>query len=160
MVAKTQTLEGVTSLQSDGLHVIMFDSVDDCDLHELKNVWKRIQHKYGLSDIFIVSDKIGSYRVWCFTHVKFNVLLHILTENDVFSLMDYNFFYWTVTRSKATLRISNKVGRELQKTVTFLKSYPVKQEFFVEKELWEKVVYDTGIEKKGINILLGEKVNG
>ena len=157
MLSKTQTLEGVTSLQSDGKHIIMFDSIDDCNLNELKKVWKRIQQKYGLSDVFIVSDKEGSYRVWCFTHVKFNVLIHILTEDDVFNLMDYNFFYWTVSRGKATLRTSNKVNREPQKIVAVLESYPVS---FDENELWEKVTYDTGTEKRGINILLGDTVNG
>jgi hypothetical protein len=71
--------------------------------------------------------------------------------------MDYNFFYWTVSRGKATLRTSNKVNREPQKIVAVLESYPVS---FDENELWEKVTYDTGTEKRGINILLGDTVNG
>lgn len=150
MVSKTQTLEGVTSLQSDGKHIIMIDSKDDIDLYDLENKLLEIQQKYGLSDIFIVSDKIGSYRVWCYTHVSFDVLLKILL--DAYDLMDWNFFYWTVTRSKATLRTSNKLNREPQKIVSVLQSFPVS---FNENELWEKVTYDTGTEKRGINVLLG-----
>ena len=152
MLSKTQTLEGLTSIQSDGKHIIMFDSKDNCDLNELKECWKRIQQKYGLSNVFIVSDKEGSYRIWCYTHVSFDILLKILL--DAYDLMDWNFFYWTVTRGKATLRISNKKNSEPQKIVAVLESYPA---IFNENELWEKVTYDTGTEKRGINILLGDK---
>ena len=152
MVSKTQTLEGLTSIQSDGKHIIMFDSKDNCDLNKLKECWERIQQKYGLSNVFIVSDKEGSYRIWCYTHVSFDILLKILL--DAYDLMDWNFFYWTVTRSKATLRTSNKKNREPQKIVAVLESYPA---IFNENELWEKVTYDTGTEKRGINILLGDK---
>ena len=118
MISKTQTLEGVTSLQSDNKHIIMFDSIDNCSLVKLEECWKVIQQKYGLSNVFIVSDKEGSYRVWCYTHVNFDVLLKILL--DAYDLMDWNFFYWTVTRSKATLRTSNKFNREPQKIVSVL----------------------------------------
>ena len=59
-------------------------------------------------------------------------------------------------RKKATLRTSSKKGRPEQRVVWVLKSYsvPIHSDFTVER-----VVYDTGLEKRGISILLGgEKV--
>jgi hypothetical protein len=66
-------------------------------------------------------------------------------------LLDYNFFWWTVKQGKATLRVNNKVGRAKQETVSVLKSYSVPFPKSVEK-----VVYDTGIEKRGLTVFLGE----
>jgi hypothetical protein len=147
MISETQTLEGVTSLQPDSTHIIMFDSIDNCNLKSLEKKWLEIQQKYNLSDVFILSDKEGSYRIWCFTKVKFNVLLQILLDAYVF--LDWNFFYWTVSRGKATLRTSNKVCREQQKTVSVLESYSVPI-----PEIMQHVIYDTGIEKTGLNLIL------
>ena len=76
--------------------------------------------------------------------------MHILLDVDY---LDYNFFYYTVKRRKATLRTNSKKNRPKQQLVNVLESYPVQ----IPKKALEKVVYDTGIEKRGISILLGEK---
>jgi hypothetical protein len=148
---KTQTLQGITSLipNSKDKHIIMIDSKSNCNLHLLTEKLKDIQEKYNLSNVGIFSDKEGSYRVWCFTQVYFVTLLRILL--DVYDFLDYNFFYWTVVKGKATLRTNSKKNRPRQELVSFLMSYPVPI-----PEKCEKVIYDTGVEKRGLSILLGE----
>jgi len=56
-----------------------------------------------------------------------------------------------VSRSKATLRISNKKNREPQKIVSVLESY-----FVPIPKSCQYVIYDTGIQKRGLTVLLGE----
>jgi uncharacterized Fe-S cluster-containing protein len=65
--------------------------------------------------------------------------------------LDWNFFHCTVERGKATLRTSNKKNRKPQKIVSVLSSYSVSI-----PESCQKVVYDTGVEKRGTTILLGD----
>jgi hypothetical protein len=148
MIARTQTLEGVTSLQSDGKHIVMWD-LKGCSLEEAEETLRNVQRTYILSNIYIVSDIEGSYRAWCFNHVNYNTLLSILV--DSLSILDYNFFYYTVKRKKATLRTSNKKDRPKQKVVDVLYSYPYPIYF----SKVEKVIYDTGTEKRGYSFLIG-----
>jgi hypothetical protein len=89
-----------------------------------------------------------SFRGWCFAQVDFKTLLKILLDVD---FLDWNFFWWTVKRGKATLRTSNKKNRAPQRLVSVLRSYSVPI-----LELCEKVLYDTGVEKRGTTILLGD----
>lgn len=149
MVAKTQTLEGVTSLQKNGKHFPMWD-IEGCTLKEAEITLLNVQRKYCLSDIFITSDKEKSYRAWCFYPVDFKTFLKILLDTDH---IDHNYFDYTVKRERATLRTGNKKGRNPQEIVSVLKSYP--QNIPVGKSIIQKVVYDTGIEKKGISLLIG-----
>ena len=61
--------------------------------------------------------------------------------------------YYTFKRKKATLRTGSKKDRPAQKVVSVLKSYPVPiphGDYTVEK-----VVYDTGLQKRGKSILIG-----
>lgn len=156
MLSQTQTIEGVTSLQSDGKHIIMLDcDSENCNLQQIKNKLKEIQVVYGLSDIFIVTDNDTSFRAWCLSKVDFDVYLHILV--DCLPILDYNFFYYTVKRKKATLRTSNKKGRPEQRLACVLKSYPCPIHY---NDVVEKVVYDTGLEKRGVSIRVGERENG
>jgi len=150
MFAKTQTLEGVTSLLKSGKHIVMFD-LEDCTLKQAEETLRNVQEKYDLSDIFIVSDKERSFRAWCFSFVELKTFLKILLDVDY---LDYNFFYYTVKRRKATLRLSNKKNRPKQELVSVLKSYPT---LIPDENEVERVIYDTGIEKRGLSILLGEK---
>ena len=92
---------------------------------------------------------LSSARAWCFTQVDFENFLKILV--DSLSVLDYNFFYYTVKRKKATLRTSNKRGRPSQKVVSVIDSYYLP----FNQSVVEKVVYDTGLEKRGISLLLG-----
>ena len=146
MLAKTQTLEGVTSLQPDGTHIVMWD-LENCPLEQAGETLRNVQRKYMLSHIYVASDVEGSYRAWCFSKVDYKTLLHILLDTDH---LDPIFFDYTVKRKKATLRTSNKQGRLSQKLVGVIESYSVPI-----PETWEKVTYDTGRVKKGRSILLG-----
>jgi hypothetical protein len=146
MVAKTQTLEGVTSLQPDGIHTVLWD-LENCTLKQAEETLRAVQRKYGLSHIYVVSDSEGSYRVWCFSKVDYKTLLHILLDTDY---LDPVFFDYTVKRKKATLRTSNKQGRPPQELLSVIESYPASI-----PETWEKVTYDTGLVKRGRSILLG-----
>jgi hypothetical protein len=148
MIAKTQTLEGVTSLQKDGSHIVMWD-LENCTIEKAKEVLKQIQQKYRLSNIYLASDTENSFRAWCLSKVSFEVFLKILV--DSLSILDYNFFYYTVKRKKATLRTGNKKGRQPQKVVCVLRSYYLP----FNGSTVEKVVYDTGLEKRGISLLIG-----
>jgi hypothetical protein len=146
MVSPTQTLEGVTSLQPDGKHIVLWD-LENCTLEQAEETLRKVQMKYGLSHIYIASDAEGSYRAWCFSKVDYKTLLHILLDTE---FLDPVFFDYTVKRKKATLRTSNKQGRLPQKLVSVLESYsaPI-------PKTWEKVTYDTGLVKKGRSIILG-----
>ena len=147
MISMTQRLEGVTSLQKDGTHIVMWD-FDKCTLEQAEQTLGKVQRKYRLSHIYITSDSKGSYRAWCYSKVNFTKYLKILLDNE---FLDWNFFYWTVKRGKATLRTSNKVGRESQTLVSVLESYPLPI-----PSSCEKVIYDTGLTKRGFTVLLGD----
>jgi len=148
MVAKTQTLEGVTSLQKDGTHIVMWD-LENCTLEQAEETLENIQVKYRLSNIYLSSDCEQSYRAWCFSKVSFEIFLKILV--DSLSILDYNFFYYTVKRKKATLRTGSKKGRQAQRVVSVLRSFYLP----FNESVVEKVVYDTGLEKRGKSLILG-----
>lgn len=150
MLSETQTLEGVTSLLENKLHMPFFD-IENCSLNEAENTLSELQFKYRLSDIFITSDKDRSYRAWCFCQVKYTDYLRMMLDLIDAGLLDYNFFSWTVKQSKATLRVSNKANRPKQEIVSVLDSYSAP----IPKSV-EKVIYDTGIEKRGLTVFLGE----
>lgn len=146
MVAKTQTLEGITSLQPNGNHIVMWD-LENCTLKQAEETLRNVQIKYELSHIYVVSDIEGSYRAWCFSRVDYETFRSILCDTD---FLDPMFFEYTERRKKATLRTSNKQGRPLQELVSVLESYPEPI-----PETGEKVTYDTGLVKRGRSILLG-----
>ena len=146
MVAKTQTLEGVTSLQPDGSHIVLWD-LENCTLEQTEDTLRKVQRKYELSHIYVASDAEGSYRAWCFSKVSYKTFLHVLLDTEH---LDPIFFDYTVKRKKATLRTSNKKNRIPQRLMSVLDSYPARI-----PETWEKVTYDTGLVKRGRSILLG-----
>ena len=96
-------------------------------------------------------DNDKTYRAWCFSKISFDDYLHILV--DCLPILDYNFFYYTVKRKKATLRTSSKKGRPKQRLACVLKSYPCPCQ---ANDVVERVVYDTGLEKRGISLLIGD----
>jgi hypothetical protein len=149
MVSHTQTLEGVTSLQKNKLHTPFFD-LENCSLTQVENTLRTIQRDYHLSNIYVTSDKERSFRAWCYSQVKFTSYLRMMLNLLDSGLLDYNFFWWTVKQGKSTLRVSSKTDRPKQKIVSVLESY-----FVPVPESCEKVVYDTGIEKRGLTVFLG-----
>ncbi|MGB9676648.1 MAG: hypothetical protein ACPL0C_05625 [Candidatus Bathyarchaeales archaeon] len=106
-----------------------------------------MQYRYRLGDIWITSDAGGSYRAWCFSKRPFKQYLKILLDTRH---LDWNFFYWTVKRGQATLRTSDKQGRPCQRVVACLKGYEETQ----IPSILTHVVYDTGLEKRGLVIQL------
>jgi hypothetical protein len=151
MLSETQTLEGITSLLPDKRHIILWD-IEKCTLEQVKKTLRKVQFQYNLSDIFITSDYDNSFHGYCFSKVTFKTFLKILLDTEY---LDYNFFYWTVSRSKATMRTSSKQGREQQKLVSVLESYRAS----IPDDKMQQVIYDTGIEKVGICMLLGGDKN-
>jgi hypothetical protein len=149
MMATTQKLDGTSSLQNDGNHIIYWD-IENCTLNQAENTLKNVQRKYGLSHIYVVSDAENSYRAWCLSKVTFQTLMSILT--DSLQILDYNFYYYTVKRRKATLRTAKKKDRPSQKVISVLPSY-----FAEIPKRMEHVIYDTGTEKRGFSILLGDR---
>jgi hypothetical protein len=146
MISPTQTLEGVSSLLPDGKHMIFWD-LENCPLAQAEETLRKVQRQYNLSHIYLVSDSEGSYRAWCFSKVDLKTFLHILLDTEH---LDYNFLYYTFKRQKATLRVSNKRNRQSHRLISVLKSFPEP----IPSRM-EKVVYDTGLQKQGISVLLG-----
>jgi hypothetical protein len=152
MLSFTQTLEGITSRIVDDPQnrQYVFLDLENCTLEQAQETVRSLQQNYSLSDFYLMSDLERSYRAWCFTPVDYKTLLHILV--DCLDILDYNFFFYTVKRRKATLRTSAKKGRPEQKLVSVLKTYPMPLPSRVER-----VIYDTGLEKQGLSLLLGER---
>ncbi|MEM2675636.1 MAG: hypothetical protein QXT10_03980 [Candidatus Bathyarchaeia archaeon] len=152
MVSASQTLEGITSKVGEDQHIILWD-LEKCTLEQAKETLAEVQYKYRLGDIWITSDCEGSYRAWCFSRRPFKEYLKILLDTEH---LDWNFFYWTVKRGQATLRTSNKQGRPPQKVVAYLKGYEPTE--FPDKVV--HVLYDTGVEKRGVVVKIGQIPRG
>jgi len=157
MVAETQTLEGITSqvIGREGYHYPLFDIERPREILSLELVERelgKIQVSYGLSNIHIRSDKQGSYRAYCFTDVRITDYMRMQLDLIDAGILDYNFFWWTVNKSKATLRINRKKSRPKQELVSTLHSYsvPIPDKF-------DTAFYDTGVQKRGLTVFLGEK---
>jgi hypothetical protein len=148
MISQYQSLGGITSLLPNGLHMPMWD-MDDCSLDECIDSLCYVQKLRDLSNIYILSDKLESYRSICYSQVNFNTFLKILIDTEH---IDYGFFCDMVERMKATIRLTNKIDRP-NTNVFILKSYPVP---FPEKI--QLVEYDTGLQKTGKLIELGDKI--
>jgi hypothetical protein len=150
-VVMTQWLNGVTSLipKTKGLHIILVE-FDDISLQKVIEALITVQDDYGLSNWYVFSDKEGSYRAFCFTIVTFPLLMHILVDTNY---VDKVYVGYTWNRGKATLRTSRKWGRlAKQELVAFVESF-----FEPVPKPYERVLYQTGITKKGIEFHLGEK---
>lgn len=152
MFAKTQTLNGITSLvdycEGKANHVPMWD-LERCTLKEAEETLKDVQQRYGLSHIYILNDGVAnSFRAICFSIIDFTTLLKILIDTKY---LDYSFFYYTVKRQKATIRLDTKEGRLDQYVIDTLHSY-----FMPIPTRLEIARYDTGFSKRGMSVILGE----
>jgi hypothetical protein len=157
MVAETQSLEGITSevIRRTGYHYPLFDIEKQGEVLPLEVVERelgKIQVSYGLSNFYIRSDKEGSYRPYCFSEVKLTDYMRMQLDLIDVGILDYNFFWWTANKSKATLRVNSKKNRPKQQLVSTLHSYsvPIPDKF-------STALYDTGVEKRGLTIFLGDK---
>jgi hypothetical protein len=150
LMAKTQTCEGITSEAGNGKYFLFFD-IDGKPQSLVIKELRRLQKKFKLSDMFIVSDKELSFRVFCYSRFSLIKMVHILTAlPDDF--LDWQFIHWTVERGKATLRTGAKANRPKMKVVAVLRSYSVP----IPKTCTQ-VIYDTGTSKIGKLIILGDK---
>jgi len=157
MVSESQTLEGITSqvICREGYHYPLFDiekSGGKLRLQQVEQKMGKLQVSYNLPDVYLNSDKIGSYRAYCFAEVTLTDYLRMQLDLIDAGILDYNFFWWTVNKSKATLRINQKKDRPKQQLVSTLHSYSVP---FPSK--FETALYDTGVEKRGLTVFLGDK---
>lgn len=144
MFTRIQNIEGITSTVSNekDKHYIFFD-FDNMDYITLMITLREIQKKHNLADIFIFSDKLKSYRAFCFSKRTFKEYLGILLETKG---IDWSFINWTFKRQKATLRIQDKQNREKQKLVAVLNGF----ESYDIPENRIYVNYETGINKIGL----------
>ena len=152
MYSDTQTCEGIGSLvlDSNNLHYPFFD-IEKCGLNEAKSGLVKIQVSYGLPDIAITSDKERSFHGLCFAQVKWTDYLRMQLDLLDMGLLDYNFFYWTVFKNMGTIRTGFKQNRSALKIVDFLYSYPVPYPARIRR-----VIYDTGLQKRGLTVFLGK----
>jgi hypothetical protein len=86
MLSRSQKIEGITSRVYDkngkrtNKHYVFFD-IEGVSLEEAKKTLKRIQQKYGLSNIYLTTDNNGkTYRGWCWSIVTFSTYRKILIE--------------------------------------------------------------------------------
>ena len=155
MLSRSQRIEGITSTVYDqngkptNFHYPMFD-LEGKNIEETKKTLKKVQTRYGLPNIYLTTDNNGkTYRGWCFGVVTFETYLKILI--DSLPIIDYGFFYYTVKRKEATLRLSQKEGRPFQTCTDVIESFFVPFPTGIRK----RVLYFTGNEKKGTTLNLG-----
>ena len=152
MVSATQTLEGVTSKVSEdnhgGKHIILLDLEPKFNpsLERVVEALRKVQFAYNLGDIYITSDAEGSYRAWCFSVRPWTTYLRIMLDLIDYGVLDYSFYFWGVKRGQSTLRTSNKLKRPPQTVVAFLEGFEPTE---IPAKL-KRVLYDTGIEKRGL----------
>jgi len=144
MLSKTQRLKGITSkvVKGKDKHYIFWD-LENCTKLRAIQTLKTVQKEFRLGMIFLLSDCPKSYRAFCFSQRTFKEFLHILLHTNY---VDWNFIYWTIQRGSATLRTSQKEGREPQLIKAILTGY---EKVYIPQDVI-KVIYDTGNEKRGI----------
>lgn len=143
MISTTQAVKGISSLQEDGTHIILWD-LDNCTEEEAILDLYNVQQQYNLGEIFILSDKQKSFRAICFTRVSYKNLLRILLDTVN---LDKGYFDYTVKRHKATLRLIEKIDREKQEIF----SLAGRKEKIPEN--FQLVFYETGLDKGTTRIL-------
>jgi hypothetical protein len=154
MFSHRQRLEGICSKvvgeQDKHMHYIFWD-LEGYPLEKVVQKLSEVQKEFGLGDIYVLSDHPNSYRALCFSKRPFTEYIHILCHS--FPMLDFGFFIWSVRRTNATIRLSDKVGRPKQRLVYVLRGYEKTE--LPKQVLW--CVYETGLEKVGKTIELGLK---
>lgn len=144
MLSKTQTLEGITSkvVGKKDKHYIFWD-LENCTKQEALKTLAEVQKEFSLGMIFLLSDCPKSFRAICFSQRTFKEFLHILLHTKY---VDWNFIYWTIQRGSATIRTSKKQERKLQQIKEVITGY---EKTYMPQTI-NRVIYDTGNEKRGI----------
>lgn len=112
-------------------HILMIDT-DSEDYINILSECVRIQFKYDLGKMFIVSDKPDSYRIWCFKLFTLREILNIICD---FKYTDLYFIRFTAKRGKSILRVSSKKDRENQRIVKVIdgRDNPIPEKFHMVK---------------------------
>jgi hypothetical protein len=112
---RTQVTKGMSNevVNEPDKYYIFWD-LDNCSLEQAEQTLSDVQINHKLADIFIVSDKINSYRGFCFSKRNFKTFIDILFDTKY---VDYSFISWTVRRHKAILRTASKLNRPTQQEV-------------------------------------------
>jgi len=148
MDSRIQIVHGISSRISDdwGIHRILWD-LDNCSQGDAYNSLRKVQGKYSLGDILILSDKVGSYGAVCNIEVTFKELLHILIDTE---LIDPLFVRYAFQRHEAILRLSDKEGRKIHREVIgtlFNSTYRKKNECDYYLTSYETGVINRGFRK-------------
>ena len=143
MVAKTQSLRGISSKLEYDKHIILWD-LDKCSLVEALGALEGVQNKYKLSHIYLFSDRLDGFCAICFTVVPYIKMLRILIDTKY---IDEGFISYTAKRNKATLRTVMKENRPMMKVLYRLNTYsePIPDKL-------ETIFYDTGTVKNGLTL--------
>ena len=114
-IKKIANTQGVNSSLKDGKHFLMFDF----DNVELLRVWyelKKTQQKYNLPNIYIANTgKPNSFHAYCLKRVSFIEMVQIALNCES---IDRTFVRFALFRNHATLRISEKNGRQITRVHT------------------------------------------
>ena len=115
-ITRTQSVTGLISKIPNGLdqHYPLWD-FDNSNLDEVMESLETAKNDFMLNNIYIMSDKEGSYRAFSLTPVDFRTLLGIIIFTKG---TDFQFFNWTVKRGYATIRMTEKIGRRDNKIIT------------------------------------------
>lgn len=143
MIAKTQTLRGISSKIGWNQHIILWD-LDNCNIEQATESLRNVQEKYKLSDIYIFGDRDNGFNAICFKQVTYIELLRIIIDTEY---IDVGFISYTAKRNKATLRMTQKQDRRDLAIHALLKTYEVPL-----PDNMEFVTYDTGLVKDGISL--------
>ena len=137
-IKKIANTQGVNSSLTDGKHFLMFDF----DNVELLRVWyelKKTQIKYNLPNIYIANTgKPDSYHAYCLKRVSFIESVQIALNCES---IDRTFVRFMLFRNHATLRISEKNGRQINRIHTI--ESKIKEDVSVN-EFTSYTKYETG----------------
>ena len=116
-ITTVQKQDGIMSIIPDSEnHYVLWD-MDNLSYAECIFNISKIANEYNLKNVVIMSDKENSYRAFSPTPVEWKTLLKILIDTEG---VDYLFFKWTVRRGYATIRLSDKIGRNENKIIQIL----------------------------------------
>ncbi len=159
LISYTQTVVGITSLVEnvgdvwENKHILFWD-LEGCSFDEVIKELDYIQEIYELGEIYIIGDneKGETFNAICFSRVAFRRFLEILIATQY---VDYLFYRYTITRGKATIRLTDKIGRGKHRILKVLEGPK-----YAIPTTMERVIYDTGLDKIGSFFEVGDIKDG
>lgn len=149
-ISDFQTVSGITSKAGNGSHYVLWD-FDNRSLEICAKALRYIQRKYSLSDIYIFSDSENSCHGICYSKFRFRKMIEILASTPN---IDLDYVAHTIDQGKATIRLSEKIGRE---KMSLVKTIYSKWSSIAPPENIEDATYECSLEKtsKLIDLNLG-----